>query len=323
MPIHSVFGKWKLPSLLMYMTFTFTAGTISHIIMQPFKVLAQPLVPGSHPTCYSLIEGNVLAQTWEMESCALYYFCAGLQKPVTFEIRHEGIAVLLVINLCGKLTFQEYQSGSHTMPHSTGILLLNRNIQGYCTIRFNKQVSRLLFINYYGGNEILNEIPLTQKKQVFVLPASIIELADKILYTSYNVIRPFHSDQVSELIHTAIQSMVNPKRGILVDDSDLAAIHEIKRWIDSHIESDHRLDQLARKVGIHSRKLNQGFQSLFHKTVYEYIREQRLISAHEKIEHSFARLKLIGRAAGYHNYSNFSTAFRTYFGYTPVSLRRK
>ena len=305
------------------MTCTFHTGTLSNIIAEPFLVLRQPLVQGSRSYSYALQEGHVLLQVWELENCQVHYCCAGLSKAATFEIRHEGPARVLILNLAGKLAIQEYQSDACSLGSPHGLLLINHNIQSFCTFRHTKQISRVLMVTYTGESVQQPENNPHQKHHPFILPAGMVELVDKILYTSYFAIRHFHRNQFAELLTIANQSVVHTSRDMLIEANDLEVIHEIKNLIDAHIDKDHLLDDLARKSGLHTRKLNLGFRSLFNKTIYAYVREQRLHAAHEKIETTHRQLKLIGRVAGYRSYSNFSTAFRTYFGITPVSLRKK
>lgn len=81
--------------------------------------------------------------------------------------------------------------------------------------------------------------------------------------------------------------------------------------------------ELARAVSISEFKLKDGFKQLFGLSIFECLQEARMERARELLVETNEPLKNICVLTGYSRMTNFITAFRTRYGYTPGSLRRK
>jgi len=90
-----------------------------------------------------------------------------------------------------------------------------------------------------------------------------------------------------------------------------------------------RLDQppltireLARQVALNEFKLKAGFKQFFGTGVFECFQQARMEKARHLLLSTDKPIKDICQQAGYPRMTNFITAFRKHFGYTPASLRR-
>ncbi|MGN6602452.1 MAG: helix-turn-helix transcriptional regulator [Ginsengibacter sp.] len=83
------------------------------------------------------------------------------------------------------------------------------------------------------------------------------------------------------------------------------------------------LRMLAKAVAINEFKLKAGFKQLFGVSVFDCLHEARMQKARELLLSTNEPLKQICVLTGYPRMTNFITAFRKRFGYTPGSLRRK
>lgn len=83
------------------------------------------------------------------------------------------------------------------------------------------------------------------------------------------------------------------------------------------------LRMLAKAVAINEFKLKAGFKQLFGTSVFDCLQEARMQKARELVLSTNEPLKQICVLTGYPRMTNFITAFRKRFGYTPGSLRRK
>lgn len=81
--------------------------------------------------------------------------------------------------------------------------------------------------------------------------------------------------------------------------------------------------ELAAKVSISEYRLREGFNQLFGLSIFECLQEARMERARQLLLGTNEPLKNICLLTGYSRMTNFITAFRTRFGYTPGSLRRK
>ncbi len=57
--------------------------------------------------------------------------------------------------------------------------------------------------------------------------------------------------------------------------------------------------------------------------VARYIKEHRLLIAHEQLANTDVSIREIASMLGFSQVSNFSATFKAQFGYPPTSLRRK
>lgn|SRR5690242_4290080 len=83
------------------------------------------------------------------------------------------------------------------------------------------------------------------------------------------------------------------------------------------------LRMLAKAVAINEFKLKAGFKQIFGITVFDCLYEARMQKARQLVLSTNEPLKQICALTGYPRMTNFITAFRKRFGYTPGSLRRK
>jgi len=80
---------------------------------------------------------------------------------------------------------------------------------------------------------------------------------------------------------------------------------------------------LSHQFGLTPRTLNAAFVDAYGMTVSQYIKEHRLLMAHEELINSHTSIGEIAAKLGYSQLSNFSAAFKSLFGYAPTTLRLK
>lgn len=83
------------------------------------------------------------------------------------------------------------------------------------------------------------------------------------------------------------------------------------------------MGMLSKAAAINEFKLKAGFKHLFGLSVFDCLQEARMEKARELLLTTNDPLKNICVLSGYPRMTNFITAFRKRFGYTPGSLRRK
>ncbi len=82
------------------------------------------------------------------------------------------------------------------------------------------------------------------------------------------------------------------------------------------------VEEISRKVGLSEQKLQHTFKQLHGTTVGKFSREERLKWAHEILITGNDILLSVAMSAGYNDVSNFSTAFKQYFGYPPGHINK-
>lgn len=125
---------------------------------------------------------------------------------------------------------------------------------------------------------------------------------------------------------------INIERLICIDSSreyesqlsraDMDSLAYAREILLNRLESPPTLLELSRIIHMNDCKLKRSFKQYFGKTVYEFIREQRLEKAFALLEQGKHNVSESAFAVGYTNVSHFSEAFQKKFGIPPRLLIR-
>ncbi len=89
------------------------------------------------------------------------------------------------------------------------------------------------------------------------------------------------------------------------------------------LENPPALSDLAHAVGTNHCRLNAGFRQLYGTTVFDYLRQRRLIEARRLIAEQNMNVTEAALRVGYNSISSFSKAFSKHFGLPPVKFRKR
>ena len=97
------------------------------------------------------------------------------------------------------------------------------------------------------------------------------------------------------------------------------AVHEYLIKLEGKLPT---IDILASQFGRSARALNEEFQTEYGESIFSFVVNHRLNSAHEAIKNSSIPLKQLAEKLGYAHVNHFSAAFKKKFGYPPGNLRK-
>ncbi len=100
-------------------------------------------------------------------------------------------------------------------------------------------------------------------------------------------------------------------------------VREAVKYIKEHITEDILVETVAEKVCVSSRHLSRLFKQEFHKTVKDYISDQKMLLAGQILRDSNLSITMVADKVGYGNYSYFIKLFRKYYGMTPREFQKK
>lgn len=89
------------------------------------------------------------------------------------------------------------------------------------------------------------------------------------------------------------------------------------------LENPPTLSELAHAVGTNHCRLNAGFRELYGTTVFDYLRQKRLIEAWRLIQEEGMNVTEAALKVGYNSISSFSKAFSEHFGLPPIKLCKR
>lgn len=167
---------------------------------------------------------------------------------------------------------------------------------------------------------------LLVKNPCFITPA-MHDIIRQILECPFDeTTRQFYFDlKVREYLYVMLEQAYKrpPSRYHFTPYETACVIKVHKILLEDLSKKPLSLRMLSKAAAINEFKLKAGFKQLFGLSVFDCLQEARMEKARELLLTTNEPLKNICVLSGYPRMTNFITAFRKKFGYTPGSLRRK
>ena len=296
-------------------------------------------IPGAAIRSFMGSFGVLFVQEVMIGNASLLYVMVHTKARVSVEMLTDRIISCLLISLQGNWCFYAGQLGRQQINETHCNFLYTPGFQGSCVFE-EKNDYALLVVEYTTtslyekwqsypslemiAEQLLKEGPFLLFAQSPLAGASIMELAVSVVQSSYFPSpRNFHIQQVDNLLSAVCGQAANQyKQPQRFSAEEIEAIHAAKIFIDKNLRRHYTYSEIAQQVALNRQKLRIGFKALFGKGLYEYLLYERLTLAKMQLEQSRKPVKQIAQYAGYHNTSNFCTAFRKMFGATPNQFRK-
>lgn len=269
-----------------------------------------------------------------------------IMEPVefTYEVEHNYIDFEYGIKgLSFQRVYQErdkkdyiYSQGKYSLQYLPGF----EGIAKFKSSCFIQAVSMLVSIDLIrsfmeGSYDLLPErlknIVANEKilRPFFVsakTPEKINSIINEIFFCSYKdpLRRVFLEGKALELFSTTMNEIMFKKKieteQKKIKPSDMEIIHHVKNILEKDLQNPPSLFELAKEAGISHPRLNLFFKQTFGKTVFEYLREERLKKAKLLLNDGKLNVTEVANEVGYTNLSHFAKAFRNHFGLNPGDL---
>ncbi len=198
---------------------------------------------------------------------------------------------------------------------------------------FDVHLPLSIFANYAGESKIMDRfLHAIEHNLSAKLSPHEIKVTPKI-YSTIQAIRNctfegltkkiYLESKVYELIAYLHESSENNHTQHPLSPADEERIKYAAVLIRENLDSPFTIMELARKLGINQTKLKSGFKSIFGSTVFGYLQETRMEMARKHLLDTNLTIQQISTLSGYKSISNFSTAFKQTYGYSPNRLRGK
>ena len=143
------------------------------------------------------------------------------------------------------------------------------------------------------------------------------------VYCRESIIRLLLIQQLAEFTNEQQDTNINLNPPSKLTASDIAALHDLKQYLENNFLEDVSIDKLARRAGLNSFKLKHGFRKLFDTSVMRFIDEKKMNHAKQLLlDHDATDRFDLSDLLGYNHYSNFSAAFKKHFGHSPSSYKK-
>lgn len=127
-----------------------------------------------------------------------------------------------------------------------------------------------------------------------------------------------------DLICMVLDALVNDEapRTVRLTPRDVATLEGVRQLLCEQFMDPPTIAELSRQAGMNRTKLTQGFRYLFNETILDYCLRMRMQRARELLLQGMP-VGTVAVDVGYEHHSSFAQAFRAYFGFPPVELRRR
>ncbi|MBE15682.1 MAG: AraC family transcriptional regulator [Dokdonia sp.] len=120
-----------------------------------------------------------------------------------------------------------------------------------------------------------------------------------------------------------IDDQNGPENRKILRRSTIENVQKAAEIIKAELDSVINVTALANRVGLNQNTLQNGFQVLFKTSVNEYIKNLRVETAKELLEHSDLNITQITYKVGINSRSYFSKLFKKKYGITPKTYLSK
>jgi len=128
--------------------------------------------------------------------------------------------------------------------------------------------------------------------------------------------------KIKELFILQLESLKKPKNKSVVDEKDFKKLLEAKRILESNFSNAPTLIELSRMISLNEFKLKKGFKACFATTIKSYVTKLRMEHAKNLFKNKSSNVGEVAYKCGYKDVSHFSAAFKSFYGFTPISFRK-
>lgn len=187
---------------------------------------------------------------------------------------------------------------------------------------------RMPSMDGYTCCRLLKANPATQDIPI-IFVSGIDSVEDRITGLSIGgvdfVSKPFTPGELAARIHVHLNLMRRapapaPDASQPVD-SDAVTVRAAMHLIADNLGELPSLNEIARSVGTYREKLSHLFRAQTGKTVFAFIREERIARGLQLLRDTDMDIQDIALLIGFKNAGNFATAFREKMGVTPSAYR--
>ncbi|MEL6925181.1 MAG: AraC family transcriptional regulator, partial [Bacteroidota bacterium] len=157
---------------------------------------------------------------------------------------------------------------------------------------------------------------------------SISECIQNICSNDYEglVRATYMESKTLELLSLQIKQFkddLNPiGRQTLMRKYDMEKLMEARDILVSNLAEAPTIPELAKQIGINQQKLKKGFKSVFNKTIFNFLSDERMNAARLMLVEGSLNIREIATRVGYSNKSHFSRRFKEKYGILPKDYLR-
>ena len=126
---------------------------------------------------------------------------------------------------------------------------------------------------------------------------------------------------LSTQIHMYEDDLLDERDRSLLRKSEVILINDARKIIDEFVKDIDSIETLSKRVGLNSKKLQEGFQHLYNLSVNQFIQNSRINKAKSLLQDSELPIAQIADLVGWSSSSHFNKIFKEKTGVTPSQFR--
>jgi AraC-like DNA-binding protein len=106
-----------------------------------------------------------------------------------------------------------------------------------------------------------------------------------------------------------------------LSEREVRRVREAREIISARLDAPMSLADLSRSVGLNRTRLNTAFRAVYGQTISQVLQKERMEAARAMLCSDDISVTEIAERCGYGHLSNFSLAYKAYFGISPSIVR--
>lgn len=104
-------------------------------------------------------------------------------------------------------------------------------------------------------------------------------------------------------------------------EREVRRVQQVREIITARFDAPPGIAELARAVGLNRTRLNAAFRAFYGRTISQVLQQERMENARALLIADGLSVSEIAERCGYGHLSNFSLAYKAYFGMSPSAAR--
>lgn len=316
------------------MNVTIHSTNAEHLLNYRIELLT-PLQPFYHTAIqFTGAFGRILVTKIDLRHCTVWIINYRVDEPVTLRGLVDNIIYQVYFPFDDSLETSanlaaEKDSGSGSLLYLSvtdiHIMQLSEDRTGMLLVHYDR--------TYFNDNALGLKDDLID---IFSAPAkgsghptvpllanaATISVIKQIMFASpaNRIVHLYLEAKVKELL-TLLYQLANPAVTSALSEKEIETLQRVKEVIMSDLSRSYNSYELSSLAGTNAYTLKTNFKNWFGIPLHHFLHNCRMEKATELLLHSKLSVKEISFRLGYKNVSNFSEAFKNYYGYPPTKLR--
>ena len=227
--------------------------------------------------------------------------------------------------------FEELKSGFLTLYYNPSPEGFSRFKKNTCVEVLNMMIDK----NYFQDN-IVNQLSrdfdsffenvLRKRPQLLKvkLNAHLLYISGLLMDMNLpsDLSRIFFKEKIIEILTLMASQLRSNDNHFSFSKPDREKLYYVREILKEKPEYPWSLKIISKQVALNEFKLKKGFKELYRQTIFAYLLELRLTKAYKMLSESDITIGDAAYFTGYTNPQHFSTAFKRFFGVSPIKLRK-